>query len=178
MTDNNPTVSEESALRSHARGALREQIARILHDANTGRITPDAEDPTKYGAMADALIDAGFSDGGNLKLATMIDEWLDGEPFEVSQARSRAEELPVPDGQGEGFLNGYAAAVSHVEAILEEAAVVPERWEFGWAPHSYSKDMLGSKEEAEKAYYMAVGYPVRHWKRRVRQPNPWVPADE
>lgn len=160
------------------RARLREELARILHDANTGKIVPDDSDPTKYGAMADALIDAGFGTDGGTKLATMLDEWLDGEPFEVSQARSRTEELPVPKGQEQGFLNGYAAAVAHVGAILEESAVAPERWEFGWAPHAYSKSMLDSKEEAEKAYYMAVGYPVRHWKRRVQQPNPWVPADE
>ena len=42
------------------RAQLREYLARILHDANTGRITPDPADTTKYGAMADALIEAGF----------------------------------------------------------------------------------------------------------------------
>lgn len=39
---------------------IREYICRILHDANTGKIVPDESDPTKYGAMADALIEAGF----------------------------------------------------------------------------------------------------------------------
>lgn len=42
------------------RAVLREQIARILHDANTGKIVPDSSDPTKYSAMAEALIEAGF----------------------------------------------------------------------------------------------------------------------
>ncbi len=160
------------------RARLREEIARILHNTNTGKIVPDASDPTKYGAMADALIDAGFGTDGGTKLASMLSEWIAGEPFELSQARSHGEELPGPEGQDEGFLNGYAAAVSHVEAILEESAVVPERWEFGWAPHADSSTMLATEEEAKEAYYMAVGYPVRHWKRRVRQPNPWIPADD
>jgi len=47
------TISLDSARR-------REMIARILHDANTGRITPDPDDPTRYGAMADAIIAAGL----------------------------------------------------------------------------------------------------------------------
>lgn len=34
----------------------REELCRILHDANTGRITPDDADPTRYGAMADAVL--------------------------------------------------------------------------------------------------------------------------
>lgn len=35
----------------------REELCRILHDANTGRITPEATDTTRYGAMADAVLD-------------------------------------------------------------------------------------------------------------------------
>lgn len=107
------------------RARLREEIARILHNANTGSIVPDDSDPTKYGAMADALIDARFGTDGGVKLASMLSEWAGGEPYEISQARTRSEEFPVPEGQDQGFLNGYAAAVSHVEAILEESAVVP-----------------------------------------------------
>lgn len=37
-------------------GQRREHLARILHNANTGRITPDSRDPTLYQAMADAVI--------------------------------------------------------------------------------------------------------------------------
>lgn len=159
------------------RARLREEIARILHNANTGSIVPDDSDPTKYGAMADALIDAGFGTDGGRTLATMIDEWVGGEPLEISQARSHAEELPVPQGQEQGFLTGYAAAVSHVAAILEEAAVVSERWEYGWAPHAFSKDKLPTEEEAKEAYHMAVGLPIYQWKRRIPGPNPWVRAD-
>lgn len=40
---------------------LRERIARILHDANTGSIVPDSSDSTKYRAMAEALIAEGFN---------------------------------------------------------------------------------------------------------------------
>ena len=159
------------------RARLREEIARILHNANTGSIVPDDSDPTKYGAMADALIDAGFGTDAGLKLASMLSEWVGGEPYEISQARARSEELPVPEGQDQGFLNGYAAAVSHVEAILEESAVVPERWEYGWSPHAFSKDKLPTEEEAKEAYYMAVGLPIYRWKRRVHGPNPWILAD-
>lgn len=36
--------------------AEREEVARLLHDANTGRITPDPEDPADYGQMADAVL--------------------------------------------------------------------------------------------------------------------------
>lgn len=159
------------------RARLREEIARILHDANTGRIVPDASDPTKYGAMADALIDAGFGTDGGRELASMLNEWVGGELEGLSQSRSHAEELPVPEGQEQGFLNGYAAAVSHVEAILEEAAVVPERWEYGWAPQAFSKDKLPTEEEAKEAYHMAAGLPIYRWKRRVHGPNPWILAN-
>jgi hypothetical protein len=37
--------------------ALREEICRILHDANAGKICPDPDDPTRYQAMADAVIE-------------------------------------------------------------------------------------------------------------------------
>lgn len=36
--------------------ALREEVARTLHDANTGKIVPDSDDPTKYGAMSEAML--------------------------------------------------------------------------------------------------------------------------
>lgn len=35
----------------------REELCRILHDANTGKICPDDSDPTRYGAMADAVLE-------------------------------------------------------------------------------------------------------------------------
>lgn len=35
----------------------REEWARILHLANTGRITPDPDDPTRYAAMAAAVLE-------------------------------------------------------------------------------------------------------------------------
>lgn len=35
---------------------LREFTARVLHDAATGRIAPDPDDPTPYGRMAEAVI--------------------------------------------------------------------------------------------------------------------------
>lgn len=177
MTDNDLTAGGSEGFRPSPRGSLREEIARILHDANTGKIVPDDSDPTKYGAMADALIDAGFGTDGGVKLASMLNEWVGGEPYEISQARTRSEEFPLPEGQSEGFLNGYAAAVSHVEAILEESAVVPERWEYDWSPHPNSWDKEPTREAAEKAYYMAVGAPIYQWKRRVPGPNPWIRAD-
>ena len=36
---------------------VREQIARTLHDAATGRIVPDPTDPTPYGRMARQVYD-------------------------------------------------------------------------------------------------------------------------
>ena len=36
--------------------ALREEIARTLHDANTGKIVPDDSDPTKYAEMSEAML--------------------------------------------------------------------------------------------------------------------------
>lgn len=36
--------------------ALRAEIARTLHDANTGKIVPDDTDLTKYGAMSEAML--------------------------------------------------------------------------------------------------------------------------
>lgn len=94
---------------------LREYICRLLHDANTGKIVPDDRDPTKYGAMADALMAAGF---------------------ELSAG-----------------------------------------WEYGWAPHA-NAEKLPTEEKAKKVYFMAVGYPVRRWKRRIRSTNDWVPAED
>ena len=38
---------------------IREYLCRLLHDANTGKICPDDSDPTKYGAMADAILSQG-----------------------------------------------------------------------------------------------------------------------
>jgi hypothetical protein len=35
----------------------REELCRILHDTNTGKICPDDTDPTRYGAMAEAVLD-------------------------------------------------------------------------------------------------------------------------
>lgn len=35
---------------------LHEEICRILHDANTGRVTPEPDDPTRYAAMATAVL--------------------------------------------------------------------------------------------------------------------------
>lgn len=121
MSDSNLTTDDRAALRSRARGSLREAIARILHDANTGRITPDSSDPTKYGAMADALIDQGIGPMGEGYLIPMIDEWLDGEPFEISQARLRRPiDFVAPEDQP-GYFAGYAAAVAHVAGIQEES---------------------------------------------------------
>jgi hypothetical protein len=39
------------------RSEWREFTARVLHDAATGRIVPDPNDPTPYGAMAEAVLD-------------------------------------------------------------------------------------------------------------------------
>jgi len=43
-----------------SRNEQREEIARILHDANTGSIVPDENDPVPYARLAEAIIDAGF----------------------------------------------------------------------------------------------------------------------
>src|ERR1700761_7016141 len=40
---------------------VREQIARTLHDAATGRIVPDPTDPTPYGRMARQVYDEVFA---------------------------------------------------------------------------------------------------------------------
>lgn len=45
--------------------------------------------------------------------------WIAGEPFEVSQARTGQPVAKVPFAQQQGYLNGYAAAVEHVAAILD-----------------------------------------------------------
>lgn len=59
MTNSNQTENDSP---------LKEQLARILHDANTGSIVPDNSDPTKYGAMADALIAEGLKFNLNEKV--------------------------------------------------------------------------------------------------------------
>jgi hypothetical protein len=38
-------------------GQDREELCRILHDANTGSIVPDDTDPTRYVAMAEAVLE-------------------------------------------------------------------------------------------------------------------------
>jgi len=44
--------------RDHER--QKEELARILHDANTGSIVPDGNDPVPYGKLAEAILAAGF----------------------------------------------------------------------------------------------------------------------
>lgn len=41
--------------------ALVAEIARILHNANTGKIVPDPSDPTLYRKMSIAVLNAGFA---------------------------------------------------------------------------------------------------------------------
>lgn len=38
----------------------REELARILHDANTGSIVPDENDPVPYAKLAEAILAEGF----------------------------------------------------------------------------------------------------------------------
>lgn len=45
---------------TRSRNEQREEIARILHDANTGSIVPDENDPVPYAKLAEAILDAGF----------------------------------------------------------------------------------------------------------------------
>lgn len=79
------------ASNGRARANLREHIARILHDANTGSIVPDPEDPTKYGAMADALLDAGFLPGREWQYGFGLRSWLQNDRPYATEVRSLEE---------------------------------------------------------------------------------------
>ncbi len=81
--------------------------------------------------IADAVLAAGFrrtvqSEPTDAGLAAMLRAWIDGEPFEDSQARTGQPVAKVPAAQQQGYVNGYAAAVAHVEAILDSAPVQGE----------------------------------------------------
>jgi len=60
----------------------------------------------------------------------------------------------------------------------EAERAAPVEYEYGWAPHALSRDKLPTEAEAREAYSMAVGQPVRRWKRERRELPQWVPADE
>lgn len=73
-------MTRPPVLTIHHRDQLRELLARTMHDANTGRICPDPDDPTRYGAMADAVM---------TELKPLLDEYRD--------AIRRLAAFPHPD---------------------------------------------------------------------------------
>lgn len=56
------------------------------------------------------------------RLRSMINAWVDGEPFEVSQGRTGRPVVSVHTGDQRGYLNGYTTAVAHVAAILDHSS--------------------------------------------------------
>jgi hypothetical protein len=52
--------------------AVVEQACRIMHDAHTGRITPDASDPTDYHVMATALVSHGWGPTRQIQIDTLL----------------------------------------------------------------------------------------------------------
>lgn len=69
---------------------LRERIARILHDANTGSIVPDPSDSTKYRAMAEALIAEGFN---FQEEQPAVSESVDSDSSESNNSSANANKL-------------------------------------------------------------------------------------
>ncbi len=70
-----------------ARVSLRDELARILREANTGRITPEAGDPTRYSAMAEAALER--------LVATARDDWgflFPGDRDDMSQLIGNGKE--------------------------------------------------------------------------------------
>lgn len=85
--------------------SAREHLARIMHDANTGRITPDKSDPTKYGAMADAILAAGFRDAPEAADREGREgDWTNYEDEMLARqagAERAIREIRAPAGSGE-----------------------------------------------------------------------------
>lgn len=87
-----------------------------------------ALDPMNRLAAAEAEVErmrarAWNAEAGEAELGAVIDaiwSWLNGEPFEVSAARVPEPVEAVSTEDAQGFLQGHAAAVRHVKAILGE----------------------------------------------------------
>lgn len=71
-------------------------------------------DPERHAAEVQRI-----TDGSEPSAETKLRTWIAGEPFEVSQARTGQPVAKVPETQQQGYVNGYAAAVEHVAAILD-----------------------------------------------------------
>lgn len=65
-----------------------------------------------------------------------------------------------------------------VQNLLSRDAEAPVEYEYGWAPYSDSNRMFPTEERAKESYFMAVGHPVRHWKREIRKAPQWILADD
>lgn len=63
------------------------------------------------------------------------------------------------------------------QALLSRSSA-PVEYEYGWAPHATSKPKLSTEAEAREGYAMAIGHPVRRWKRELRDAPQWIPAEE
>lgn len=67
---------------------VREEIARVLHDAATGLITPDETDATPYGRMAAAVVDEVLKARTDSRVA-----YLEARVGELHQKLGDAREL-------------------------------------------------------------------------------------
>jgi hypothetical protein len=68
-----PVLPQKDAMTSNdeERARTREELCRLLHDTNTGRITPDDADPTRYGDMAEAVMEWAAGSRAPLNLAAL-----------------------------------------------------------------------------------------------------------
>lgn len=152
----------------------REALTRLMADLGglgdaESRLDED-ENLYPYRPEADAILRAGFRRDAEPTEGAV---WEALEPFLESSIRLDLNELEDNQIFAE-MVKAVAAALRDPEA--ERAA--PVEYEYGWAPHALSRDKLPTEAEAREAYSMAVGQPVRRWKRERRELPQWVSADE
>jgi len=152
----------------------REALTRLMADlgglGDAESRHDEDENLSPYRPQADTILEAGFRRDAEPSEDAV---WAALEPFLETSIRLDLNELEDNQSFAE-MVKAVAAALRDPEA--ERAA--PVEYEYGWAPHATSKDKLPTEAEAREAYSMAIGYPVRRWKRELRDAPQWIPAEE
>lgn len=151
------------------REALTRLMARLGGLAGADSREPLDENFHPYRPEADEILRAGFRRDAE---PTEDSVWEALEPFLDTHIRLDLNELRDNEA--------FAEMVKEITASLrdpETPKIAPVTYEYGWAPLAISAEKLPTESEAREAYRMAVGVPVRRWKRELRESPRWVPAD-